>query len=56
MLLQLDADDKELVPQDTVLPVFENAIRKGMYPNIRMLRNDMEDALNFEILRARNII
>ena len=56
LLLQLDADDKELVPQDTVLPVFENAIRKGMYPNIRMLRNDMEDALNFEILRARNII
>lgn len=56
LLLQLDEDDKELVPENTVLPVFESAIRKGMYPNIRMLRNDMEDALNFEILRARNII
>ena len=56
LVLQLDAEDKKLVPQDTVLPAFEDAIRKGMYPNIRMLRNDMEDALNFEILKARNII
>lgn len=56
LLLQLDTDDKELVPQDMVLSAFENAILKGMYPNIRMLRNDMEDALNFEILKARNII
>ncbi|MFR6272584.1 AAA family ATPase [Blautia sp.] len=56
LMLQLDAEDKELVPHDTVLPAFENAIRKGMYPNIRMLRNDMEDALNFEILKARKII
>lgn len=56
LMLQLDAEDKELVPQDTVLLAFENAIRKGMYPNIRMLKNDMEDALNFEILKARKII
>ena len=56
LLLQLDEEDLELVPRNKVLPFFENAIRRGMYSNIRMLRNDMEDALNYEILKARNII
>lgn len=56
LLLQLDEEDLELVPRNKVLPFFENAIRRGMYFNIRMLRNDMEDALNYEILKARNII
>lgn len=56
MLLQLDEEDLELVPRNKVLPFFENAIRREMYSNIRMLRNDMEDALNYEILKARNII
>ena len=26
------------------------------YPNIRMLKNDIEDAINFEILKKRNIL
>lgn len=56
LLLQLDEEDLELVPRNKVLTFFENAIRRGMYSNIRMLRNDMEDALNYEILKARNII
>lgn len=56
LLLQLDEEDLELVPRNKVLPFFENAIRRGMYSNIRMLRNDMEDALNYEVLKARNII
>lgn len=56
LLLQLDEEDLELVPRNKVLPFFENAIRRGIYSNIRMLRNDMEDALNYEILKARNII
>lgn len=56
LLLQLDEEDLELVPRNKVLPFFENAIRRGMYSNIRMLRNDMEYALNYEILKARNII
>lgn len=56
LLLQLDEEDLELVPRNKVLPFFENAIRRGMYSNIRMLRNDIEDALNYEILKARNII
>lgn len=56
LLLQLDEEDLELVPRNKVLPFFENAIRREMYSNIRMLRNDMEDALNYEILKARNII
>ena len=56
LVLQLDEEDIALVPKDEVFPAFEKAICKGMYPNIRMLRNDMEDALNYEILKARKII
>ncbi len=34
----------------------ERVIKEGAYPNMRMLRNDIEDAINFEILKARGII
>lgn len=30
--------------------------KDGAYPNMRMLRNDIEDAINFEILKARGIL
>ena len=38
------------------LDMFERVIKEGAYPNMRMLRNDIEDAINFEILKARGII
>ena len=52
----LDDEDKALIESNGVLPFFEKAIREGSYPNMRMLRNDIEDAVNLEILKARGII
>lgn len=53
---QLDDEDKALIENNTVLLVFERVISEGNYPNMRMLRNDIEDAINYEILKARGII
>ena len=55
-MAQVDAEDKGLIENNTVLTFFEQVIKQGAYPNMRMLRNDIEDAINFEILKARGII
>lgn len=52
----LNEEDKTLVQNNEVLPFFEEAIRSGSYQNMRMLRNDIEDAINFKVLKARGII
>lgn len=56
LMMQIDSEDKSLIENNSVLEVFERAIKEGAYPNMRMLRNDIEDAINFEILKARDII
>lgn len=56
LMNNIDAEDKEMIANNSVLLFFENAIRNGAYPNMRMLRNDIEDAINFDILKARDII
>ena len=56
ILENLSDEDKSLVSDNKVLPLFQESIRKGAYPNMRMLKNDIEDALNIEILKARQII
>ena len=56
LMAQVDAEDKGLIENNTVLTFFERVIKQGAYPNMRMLRNDIEDAINFEILKARGII
>lgn len=53
---QMDIEDKNLIQNNFILDVFEEYIKDGAYPNMRMLRNDIEDAINFEILKARGII
>lgn len=53
---QMDAEDKILIADNTILAFFEQVIKDGAYPNMRMLKNDIEDAINFEILKARGII
>lgn len=53
---ELSEDDKKLIEGNGVLKFYINSIRKGYYKNIRMLKNDIEDALNFEILKARKIL
>lgn len=49
-------EDKKLIENNGVLSFFEENIKAGTYVNMRMLRNDIEDALNIEILKARKII
>lgn len=47
--------EQELLNTKCILPTFKNAIKKGAYKNIRMLKNDIEDAMNFEILKELNV-
>lgn len=56
LMEHLDGEDKSLVEHNSVLTLFERFIKEGAYPNMRMLRNDIEDAINFEVLKARGII
>lgn len=56
LLSQLSEEDKELISDNGVLSVYTNAIKSGYYKNMRTLKNDIEDALNIEILKARGII
>lgn len=53
---QLDEEDQVLISENQVLNFYIEKIKAGYYKNMRMLRNDIEDAINFEILKARNII
>ena len=53
---QLSAEDKDLILDNHVLLFFQNAIRQGYYSNMRTLKNDIEDAINIEILKARGIL
>ncbi len=53
---QLSSDDQELIQENVVLNFFTNAIRQGFYNNMRTLKNDIEDALNIEVLKARGIL
>lgn len=49
-------EDRILIQDNKILPFFEEHIKTGAYTNMRMLRNDIEDALNVEILKARRIL
>lgn len=56
LMEHLDGEDKVLIENNSVLSLFERFIKEDAYPNMRMLRNDIEDAINFEILKAKGII
>ena len=56
LMERVDAEDKAFIENNSVLELFERVIKEGAYPNMRMLRNDIEDAINFEILKAICII
>ena len=56
IMSQIDEEDKTLIEENSILPFFNKAIENGSYPNMRMLKNDIEDAVNFEILKARKIL
>lgn len=49
-------EDRALIVDNNILNFFKEHIKNGSYPNIRMLKNDIEDAIYFEILKKRNIL
>lgn len=53
---RLSLEDQELIKDNNVLEFFLSAIQQGYYKNMRSLKNDIEDALNIEILKARDIL
>lgn len=53
---ELTNEDQVLIKNNNVLQFYITQIQKGHYQNMRMLKNDIEDALNYEILKARYII
>ena len=52
----LSEEDIGLIKETTIFEFYEQKIKEGLYPNIRMLKNDIEDTINYEILRAKNIL
>ena len=56
VLGDVQAEDRALIVDNNILAFFKEHIKNGSYPNIRMLKNDIEDAINFEILKKRNIL
>ena len=56
LIQKLDSEDVALISENKILEFYFEHINKGLYKNIRMLKNDMEDAINHEILKALNII
>lgn len=42
-----------LIENNSVLSFFEKVIKEGAYPNMRMLRNDIEDAINFGNIESK---
>lgn len=56
LFCKLTEEDKILIKDNKVLAFYITQIEKGYYKNMRMLKNDIEDALNYAILKARKII
>ena len=56
VLGDVQEEDRALIVDNNILAFFKEHIKNGSYPNIRMLKNDIEDAIYFEILRKRNIL
>ncbi len=56
LFAQLSEEDRKLIQDNKVLNFFQNAIQQGYYSNMRTLKNDIEDAINVEILKARKIL
>lgn len=56
LLSQYGSEDHSLLQNNSVLETFVNAIKNGYYSNMRTLKNDIEEALNIEVLKARGIL
>jgi ATP-dependent Clp protease ATP-binding subunit ClpA len=56
LFMELTVEDQALIKNNRVLPFYITQIQNGYYKNMRMLKNDIEDALYYEILKARDIL
>lgn len=52
----LDDEEKQLMIDNEVLSFYEKAIKAGSYPNMRMLKNDIEDSINYDLLKKRGVL
>ena len=53
---ELSPEEQGMVPKEELMNFYSNAIQKGAYHNIRMLKNDIEESVFYEILRAKKIL
>lgn len=56
VIMKLPESDRDLVSLDKIMGDFTSFIQKGNYMNMRMLKSDVEDAVNFHVLKAKNIL
>lgn len=56
VMIKLPESDRDLVSSDKIMRDFTSFIQKGNYMNMRMLKSDVEDAVNFHVLKAKNIL
>lgn len=48
-------DEVTMLEGNNIISIFVDAINNGCYKNIRMLKNDMEDYMNYEILKKLEV-
>lgn len=56
VMMKIPDTDRDLVSSDQIIRDFTSFIHQGHYMNMRMLKSDVEDAVNFYVLRAKNIL
>ena len=56
ILSKMSEEEKMLIADNDILNKFNQSIRENAYANMRMLKNDIEDAVYYEILKAYGII
>ena len=48
--------DRDLISAEQIIGDFTSFIQQGHYMNTRMLKSDVEDAVNFHVLKAKNTL
>lgn len=56
VILKLPDSDCDLVSPGKIIEDFSSCIRQGYYMNMRMLKSDVEDAVNYHVLKAKSIL
>ena len=56
IIMKLPESDRNLVSSESIIKDFTSFIQHSQYMNMRMLKNDIEDAVNFHILGGKGIL